>query len=59
MKQSGGYIDVKSAPGKGSTFDVYLPTVEAEPEPVKTAAPAASVSGGETILVVEDEASLR
>jgi PAS domain S-box-containing protein len=59
VKQSGGYIDAKSQPGEGSTFDVYLPAVEAEADPVKLVVPVASSSGGQTILVVEDEESLR
>jgi two-component system, cell cycle sensor histidine kinase and response regulator CckA len=59
VKQSGGYIDVKSQPREGSTFDVYLPAVASEADPVKPVVPAASSSGGQTILVVEDEESLR
>ncbi len=60
VKQSGGYIWVESALGRGSTFQVYLPHVEAEAEPERVEAPAEGVQrGGETILVVEDEAALR
>ncbi len=59
VKQSGGDVWVYSEVGVGTTFKVYLPRVRA-PEAlgavVKTP-PAAT--GTETILVVEDEASLR
>lgn len=61
VKQSGGYIDVSSEPGVGTTFHIYLPlaeenaAVEAKPQPT----PAISFSGNETILLVEDETSLR
>ena len=60
MKQSYGHIEVQSALGRGSSFQVYLPA-EAQAatalEPGKDGAePAFS---GETILVVEDAAPLR
>jgi CheY-like chemotaxis protein len=60
VKQSGGAIAVDTAPGRGTTFRIYLPRVE---EPVG-AAPAGELDiercrGTETILIVEDEATVR
>ena len=59
-KQNKGYVWVYSEPGKGTTFKVYLPRVEAEvTSPQKQKAPAKSVRGSETVLVVEDDEMLR
>ncbi len=59
VKQSGGYVMVQSEPGRGTTFQIYLPQVEEAAE--KHAAPAsdAASGGSETILLVEDEESVR
>ena len=58
VQQSGGEVTVASAPGQGAVFRVHLPLSRAEadePEPL----PAAGDTGGsETILLVEDEATL-
>jgi two-component system, cell cycle sensor histidine kinase and response regulator CckA len=60
VKQSGGYIWVYSEAGKGATFKVYLPRVEAEVQPtVPPAGPKPSRRGSETILLVEDEKGVR
>jgi len=55
VKQLGGHIWVKRAPGSGSIFEVYLPR-SSEP-PHERARPAAPLSKGghETLLIVEDD----
>ncbi|MBI1790268.1 MAG: response regulator [Acidobacteria bacterium] len=60
VKQSGGYIWVDSGLGRGSTFRVYLPrTGEEAAAWVSKPAFQAPVTGHETVLVVEDEPSVR
>jgi two-component system cell cycle sensor histidine kinase/response regulator CckA len=60
VKQSGGYIDVDSTLGKGTTFRIYLPRVHQDVD-VDGAqmSSSAALQGNETILLVEDEKSLR
>jgi PAS domain S-box-containing protein len=60
VKQSGGYIWVYTEPGTGTTFKIYLPRVAAPADPLPVAEPMSVSAGGkETILVVEDERSVR
>jgi hypothetical protein len=59
VKQSGGYIWVETEPGKGATFSVYLPRLDAPLEPTVRRQTAGSLEGSETVLVVEDEESVR
>jgi hypothetical protein len=60
VRQSGGHVMVYSEPGRGTTFKVYLPRFDEGEEPaVTTAVPEPAAPGTETILLVEDEASLR
>src|SRR6266567_612578 len=60
VKQSGGYIEVVSEPGAGATFKIYLPKVETAADPQKQPAESPAVLRGiETLLLVEDERSLR
>jgi two-component system cell cycle sensor histidine kinase/response regulator CckA len=60
VKQSGGYIWAYSELGQGSVFKVYLPRVDQPVRQVQTSELAPGVlSGSETILVVEDDESVR
>ena len=60
VKQAGGFIWVYSEPGRGTSFKVYLPRVDEPVEPgVARPAPAEVRGGTETVLVVEDAASVR
>jgi CheY-like chemotaxis protein len=55
VKQGGGFITVTSDIGKGASFRVCLPISEFGDAHASPAARTTPVTGGETILVVEDE----
>jgi PAS domain S-box-containing protein len=60
VEQSGGAIRVYTAPDLGTTFKIYLPRGACGEKEDATAATAADSPGGcETVLVVEDEDSVR
>ncbi len=60
IKQSGGHINVYSEVGIGTTFRLYLPPADVGAEAARAAPSQALVRGcGETVLTVEDNASLR
>ena len=60
VRQSGGQIEVASAPGVGTTFHLYLPTSDS-PQPAAPHAPQpqSPARGHETVLLVEDEEPVR
>ncbi len=60
VQQNNGYVAVHSAPGIGTTFDIYLPEV-AEPASARPAvlSPLPSTGGSESILIVEEDGVLR
>jgi CheY-like chemotaxis protein len=58
VEQHGGHIAVDSAPGRGTTFRVCLPSVE-EPAPQAVMPLVMPRTGSETILVAEDDPAVR
>jgi len=61
VKQSGGYINVYSEPGLGTTFKIYFPRVSEAVTAVSrpSVLPPEKLRGCETVLVVEDEDMIR
>lgn len=61
VKQHGGWIKVYSAPGIGSNFQIFFPVVsiDSKDEIKEEISPKKLLGNGETILVVEDEDSVR
>ena len=60
VKQSNGYIWVDSAPGKGASFEIYLPRIAGHTAADgQLADPTEKLRGSESILLVEDAAPLR
>ncbi|HEX4782921.1 MAG TPA: PAS domain S-box protein [Candidatus Sulfotelmatobacter sp.] len=59
VKQSGGYVMVQSEVNRGTTFQIYLPRVEGLAERHPAPAAPTALGGSETVLLVEDEESVR
>jgi PAS domain S-box-containing protein len=60
VKQSGGHVWAYSEPGRGTAFKIYLPLAAEGVSPEAVPAPGTiSLQGSETVLLVEDDASVR
>ena len=58
VKQHGGFIDVHSQPGKGTTFKVYFPSAE-KADTVVQKEQSFIMTGNETVLIIEDDDEFR
>lgn len=59
VKQNGGFLNVYSEPGVGTTFRIYLPRhPEAPPSAADEAPEPIAARGGETVMVVEDDPAI-
>lgn len=64
VTQSGGFVDVTSERGRGTTFRILLPIVEPDLQPATTSAQhraraLGEITGNEVVLVVEDDQAVR
>ena len=59
VAQSGGYIEVYSQPGHGTTFKVYLPALAGVAAEASRPAAGPPQGGKESVLIVEDQAEVR
>jgi len=59
VKQSGGYVMVHSEKGSGTTLNIYLQRVDDAADLNSVPVASAAQGGSETVLLVEDEESVR
>lgn len=60
VRQSDGHVFLYSEPGRGTSFKIILPAADQEPQAIREVPPhEGSLDGIETILLVEDEATVR
>jgi PAS domain S-box-containing protein len=59
VRQHRGWVECRSEPGRGTTFDLFLPRAADAPIAVETPPPAESPVGRGTVLVVDDEKMIR
>ncbi len=59
MKQHEGWIDIESIPGAGTTVELLFPLASPEPEERPAHGESVGEGGGESILVVEDDETVR
>lgn len=60
VKQNNGFINVTSEPGKGTTFEIYIPRHVGEAEKIRAeTVTEIPTSHGEVVLLVEDEPAIR
>ena len=59
VQQHEGFIHVSSQPNKGTEFTIYFPTSAGEPEPIQQRESSTMATGSGTVMVVEDEKSVR
>jgi PAS domain S-box-containing protein len=59
IKQHNGYINVYSELGKGTTFRIYLPTIEKDAAALAVPALPPVIGGTETVLLAEDDTAVR
>ena len=54
VKEMGGHIDLQSAPGQGTLFDLYIPVTREEIGPIESVRSSDEYRGSERVLVVDD-----
>jgi two-component system, cell cycle sensor histidine kinase and response regulator CckA len=59
IKQNHGFVDVRSEPGQGAEFRIYIPRQEGEAEPAGKAEESPAISVKRTILLAEDNEMVR
>src|ERR1017187_4137017 len=59
VAQSGGYVEVYSEKGNGTTFKIHLPALEEAAADARRPEAVPALRGKETVLVVEDQAEVR
>jgi len=59
VAQSGGYVEVQSEKGQGTTFKIYLPVLAEVEATAERPAAVPALGGEETVLVVDDQPEVR